>query len=104
MSVYFATLAVRYLGTLAGLPADRLNRAENHSSWKVRSAAAEAIVSTNRRRAASLWLSELNSRYLDACRNAVRELSTLADPASQFDCREPADRDRAIRQFAVLAR
>jgi HEAT repeat protein len=98
-----AELAARYLTNVQPSPRALVERSLSHPSWRVRDAAVAAVQAYDRPRAAGLLLRELDSRYLGACRNAVRRLSALTGEKETFDCMLPADRQRARVHWTSLA-
>jgi len=98
-----ALVAVRYLAALPSPPPDLVEPALADRSWLIRDSATEAVQRSNRPRAAALWLRELDSRYLGACRNAVRRLNSLAGETRTYDCMLPSEREEARAHWATLA-
>jgi HEAT repeat protein len=97
-----AVLAAGYLANVQPPPLSLIERSVNHRSWVVRDAAISAVEGYDRPRAAALLLRELDSRYLAACRNAIKRLSAITGEKETFDCLLQADRQRARAHWASL--
>jgi HEAT repeat protein len=98
-----AMLAARYLASVQPPPQALIERSLSHRSWVVRDSAVAAVQAYDRPRAVALLLRELDSRYLAACRNAVKRLNALTGEKETFDCLRRTDRQRARAQWASLA-
>src|SRR6185503_18850851 len=92
----------RYLADVQPPPRPLIERSLNHPAWIVRDGAIAAVERYDRPRAVALLLRELDSRYLAACRNAVRRLNALAGEKETIDCMQQADRQRARAHWASL--
>ena len=99
-----AILALRYVVDLSNPPIRQVEQAASSRNWSVRAVAAEMIAGSDKGRAASLLLGELNNRQLGACRNAVQQLNKLSDQKGEFDCTRIADRQQAMDRWTNLVR
>jgi hypothetical protein len=94
--------AIRYMADAQVLSELRIEQGLNASDWLVRSAMADAIAKNSPARAAALYLGDLDSRYLGACRNAAVKLSALAMEKVDVDCTIAAERQQAIARWRRL--
>jgi HEAT repeat protein len=103
-NAFYAAQAVGYFATSNALSERRIEQALASGSWMVRAAVADALAPEHPARAASIYLGELESRYLGACRNAAQKLATLAKERADVDCTVPAEREQAKARWSGLLR